>query len=149
MDKFKKKLQGQQLLLVTGLLCACCAVLLTRNYEKESSTSEYLQGFIEGFQTGIIVALVGALIFFISRNFMAVNVPERLKKLYISETDERKLFIKQKSGSVGMNIVMYGLAVGTATSGNINDTAFFSLLSACIFVAIVRAFLKLYYRKKY
>lgn len=149
MDEFKKKLQSQQLLLVSGLLGASSAVLLTRNFVKGTFTSEYLQGFIEGFQIGIIAALFGALVFFIVRNIMAMKNPKRLKKLYISETDERKLFIKQKSGSVGMNIVMYGLATGTAISGNINDMVFFSLLSACMFVALVRGLLKLYYRNKY
>lgn len=149
MDEFKKKLQSQQLLLVSGLLGACSAVLLTRNYAKEVLTSVYLQGFIEGFQVGSIVALFGALIFFIIRNIIAIKNPERLKKLYISETDERKLLIKQKSGSVGMNIIMYGLAAGTAISGNINDIVFFSLLGACMFVTLVRVSLKLYYRNKY
>lgn len=149
MDEFKKKMQARQLLLISGLLGACSAVLLSRNFEKASSVSEYWQGIAEGFQVGIVVALFGFLIFFFFRNILAMRNPDRLKKLYISETDERKLLIMQKSGSVGMNIVVYGLAVGTAVAGNINDTVFFTLMGASLFTASVRGFLKLYYRVKY
>lgn len=149
MDEFKKRMQGRQLLLIGGLLGACTAVMFSRNYEKAPSASEFLHGFTEGFQVGIIIALFGFLTFFFFRNILAMRNPERLKRLYISETDERKLLIMQKSGSSGMNIVMYGLAVGTAVAGNFNDTVFFTLLGACLFVTSVRGFLKLYYRKKY
>jgi len=149
MDDFKKKLQGRQLVLAAGLLCACCAVLLSRNFPKEPSASEFLQGFTAGFQSGIIAVLVGFLVFFFVRNIFVMRNPERLKRLFISETDERKLFIMQKSGSSGMNIVVYGLAVGTAVAGNLNDTVFFTLLGACLFVTMVRVALKLYYRTKY
>ena len=148
MEDFKKKLQSRQLLLVCGLLFACSTVMLSRNFLKET-ISEYSQGFIEGFQIGILMALLVTLFFFMIRNFLAIRDMERLKRLYISETDERKLLIKQKSGSFGMNIVMYGLAVGTAISGNINDIVFFTLIGACMFVTMVRAFFKLYYRNKY
>lgn len=149
MDDFKKKLQSRQLLLTSGLLGACSAVMLTRNFAKEAAVSERIQGFVEGFQVGILIALCGALIFLFVRNIMAMRNSERLKKLYISETDERKLFIMQKSGSIGMNIAMYGLAVGTAVAGNINDIVFFTLLGACLFVTLIRGFFKLYYRNKY
>jgi len=148
MEEFKKKIQRRQFLLLIGLLGACCLVMLTRNYEK-APASEHLQSFTEGFQVGAIIALFGSLIFSFIRNVLAMKNPEKLKKLYISETDERKLMIMQKSGSDGMNIVMYGLAVGTAVAGNFNDTVFFTLLGASLFVTLVRCFMKLYYFKKY
>jgi uncharacterized membrane protein len=123
--------------------------MLSRYYEKAPSSPESFQGFTEGFQVGIIVALFGFLLYFFIRNIIAMRNPDRMKKLYISETDERKLLIMQKSGSDGMNIVMYGLAVGSAVAGNFDDTVFFALLGACVFVALVRGLLKLYYQKKY
>ena len=149
MDEFKKKLKSQQVVLTAGLLFACAALGLSRHYVKEISASEFLQGFVAGFQVGIVASIFGILIVFIMRNIRAIRTPERLKRLYISETDERNLFIKQKSGSAGMNIIVYGLAVATAVAGNINDTVFFALLGACLFVVSVRGFLKLYYRNKF
>ena len=149
MDNFKKKLKNQQHILTTGLLFACVSLLLSRNFTDASSITQFQHGFIEGFQVGIVVALFGFLIFFFIRNILAIRNPERLKKLYISETDERKLFIKQQSGSAGMNFIMYGLAIGTIVAGNINGTVFYSLLGACLFVVIVRGFLKIYYKNKF
>ena len=149
MDDFKKKIITRQLLLVVGLLVVCCAILLSRYYVKAAPISENLRSFIEGFQVGIVIGLFGALSYYMIRNITAMRSQERLKKLYISETDERKLFIQRQSGSVGMNIVMYGLATGTVVAGNINDMVFFTLLFALLFVSLVRVSLKLYFRKKY
>ena len=149
MNEFRKKLTYQQIVLTAALLLACISLLMSRNYVKETLASEFQQGFVAGFQTGIVMSLLGILIIFIIRNIMAIRTPERLKKLYISETDERKLFIRQKSSSAGMNVIAYGLAVGTAVAGNINDTVFFTLLGTCLFVVSVRGFLKLYYRNKF
>jgi len=149
MDEFKKKLTAQQILLLSGLLGVCSAALLTRFYEKATSATENIQAFIEGVQVGVVIGLLGFLLFFFVRNILAIRNPERLKKLYISEMDERKQFIQRQAGSVGMNIVMYGLTAGTVVAGNINNTVFFTLLGACVFVALVRGFLKIYYRKKY
>lgn len=149
MDDFRKRMQRRQIILVCGLLGACCAILLSRHYEKAPSASEFLRGFAEGFQTGIIAVTLLLPAFFIFRNTFAMRDPERLKRLYISETDERKLMIMQKSGSDGMNVIMYGLAVGAAVAGNFNDTVFFTLLGACLFVTLVRGIMKLYYNLKY
>ena len=149
MDNFKKKLKNQQHILTTGLLFACVSLLSSRNFTDASLINEFQHGFIEGFQVGIVAALFGFLAFFFIRNLLAIRNPEKLKKLYVSETDERKLFIKQQSGSAGMNFIMYGLAIGTMVAGNFNGIAFYSLLGACLFVAIVRGFLKIYYKNKF
>jgi len=149
MDDFKRKLQNQQVALVSGLLFTCVLLVLSNCYDKKEVLPDFLQGFIAGFQVGIVAALLGFLLFFFFRNLVSLRSPDRLKKLYISETDERKVFIFQKSGSSGMNIITYGLAVGAAVSGNINDTVFFSLLGSCLFVVIVRGTLKIYYKNKF
>ena len=149
MEGFKKKLQKRQIWFSFAWLFACVVSLASRIFEKDSVASESLQGFASGFQAGILLALVGVLVFLSVRNATAMRNPEELKKLYVSETDERKGFIRQKSGSAGMNIVMYGLAVGTIVAGNINTTAFLTLLGATFFVSLVRVVLKLYCRNKY
>jgi len=148
MDDFKKKLTARQLLISVGLLVLFCAVILSRHYEKAAS-SDFVKGYIEGFQWGVLACLLVALLFYLIRNILALRNPEKLKKLYIAETDERKQFIQRQAGSIGMNIVMFGLAAGTVIAGNMNDTVFFTLMGACVFVALIRAFLKIYYKNKY
>jgi len=149
MDEFKKKLRNRQILIFVAMLGATGAFILSSCLEKESATPENLRDFIGGFQVGVAAGLLGVLIVFAARYFMAIGNPERLKKLYISETDERRLFIKQKTGDIGMNIITYGLIVGTIVAGNFNDTVFITLLCTCLFVSLIRGFLKLYYRRKY
>ena len=149
MESFRKKLINRQSLLVAGLLFATAALIFTGRFEKETPASERLRGFIDGFQVGIAVCLLVVLIIFAVRHFLAIRDSDRMKKLYIAETDERRLFIKQKTGDIGMNVVLYGLIIGTAVSGNINDTVFLTLLGASLFVTAVRGFLKIYYNKKY
>jgi len=149
MDEFKKTMRRRQILLVAGLLFACSGVLLSRSYIRQPVASEFSEGFIGGFQFGILLGLLSFLIFFLIRNVLAMRNPDRLRKLYIAETDERIQFIKQKSGSEGLNIITYGLAVGSAIAGNINETVFFTLLGACLFVVSVRGLLKVYCRIKY
>ena len=149
MEEFKKKLQRRLILLSSGLCFACAAVILSGRFSSGPSAPEHLRDFMDGFQLGIILGIFSVLFFIFVRILMAIRSPDRLKKLYISETDERKLFILQKSGSSGMNIVMYGLAVATAVAGNFNNVIFFTLLGATLFVSLVRLVFKLYYHKKY
>ncbi len=145
MEEYKKKIKNRQILLNTALLGTCSSLLLTRNFGNGTRTSD----FIAGFQTGIAIGLLVLLIAFIVKYSVALKKEEQLKKLYISETDERKLLIHQKSGSIGMNITMFGLATATAIAGNFDDIVFFTLLGACLFVCLIRGVLKIYYFKKY
>ena len=152
MEEFKKKLLQRQYLILIGLFVAASSILtISRSFDIDNQAidAEHLRDFIEGFQLGITTCLLGILLFYAAKYLAAIKNAEKLKKLYISETDERKLFILQKSGSSGMNFIMYCLAVGTAVAGNFNATVFFTLLGTCLFVVLVRAFLKIYYHFKF
>jgi len=148
-EEFKKKLLHRQLLICAGMLFACFVFILSSRFEKVEAAPEFMRGFIDGFQAGVAACLLGVMIIFAVKYFIAISRPDRLKKLYIFETDERRIFIKQKTGNLGMNIIIYGLAVGTSVAGNLNNTVFFSLLGACLFVTLVRGIMKLYYNRKY
>lgn len=149
MNDFKNKLKRQQIALIAGLFIAIGAFVVSHYFVSATLFPENLQDFILGFQTGVFMTLVFMMVFFGVRNGIAISNPERLKKLYISETDERTLFIRQKSGSTGMNVIIYGLIVGAIVTGCINYTVFLTLLGACLFVVTVRVFLKIYYRNKF
>ena len=149
MDKFRKKLKIRLLTQITGLICACAAFLFSFNLPKRTSDSDLVYAFEAGFETGIFASFVCLLVLLIIRTSAAIMKPERLKKMYIAETDERILFIRQKSGSVGMSIILYGLVLGTIVAGNLDYTVFFTLLGACMFVGLIQGFLKFYYWKKY
>jgi len=145
MEQFKKKLIVQQRYLSFGLLGLIAVFVFSLHHESAPSAIGH---FIGGFQTGISITLAGAFLFLLYRTLAAIKDSDKLRKLYIFETDERILLIRQKSGSAGMNIVMYGLIIGAFIAGNFNDIVCLTLLGACIFVGLVRGFFKLYYRIK-
>jgi len=138
MEQFKRKLIMQLNFLAVGVIGLIFVFIFGLTHESAPSAIGH---FIEGVQTGILLVAAGALAVFIHRTLIAIKNPDKLKKLYISETDERILLIRQKSGSVGMNIVMYGLTIGAFIVGNFNDIVFFTLLGVCLFVGLVRVFL--------
>ena len=149
MEAFKKKLLRQQIALIAGLFVACGAYVFSRFWAAETQFPQNLNDFILGFQTGLFAFLVCMIVFFVIRNFVVTKNPEQLKKLHISETDERTLLIRQKVGSTGMNIIVYGLIIGAVVSGSINYIVFLTLFGASVFVVMVLGFLKLYYRNKF
>ena len=118
MEQFKKKLIVQQRYLTIGLIGLVAVFLFSLSHESSPSA---IRHFIEGFQMGISITLAGAFLFLSYRTLAAIGNSDKLKKLYISETDERVLLIRQKSGSAGMNIIMYGLTIGAFIAGNFND----------------------------
>ena len=149
MEDFKKKLLRQQIALIAGGFIACSTYVFSRFFVGEAQFPENLYHFILGYQTGLFAFICCTLAFYIARNSAALINPGHLKNLHISETDERKLFIRQKVGSTGMNIIVYGLIIGAIVSGSINYVVFLTLLGASIFVAVVFGVLKLYYRSKF
>jgi len=149
MDAYKKQVTVRLNLLILGLGVTSLSLILSSRYHKPASESELMQGFISGFQAGIAVALLLVMLLFVIRFARAITNSERLRQLYITETDERNALIRQKTGSIGMNVTNFGLILGTVVAGNINDTAFITMLAASLFVGLVHAFLKIYYRRKY
>ena len=148
MEKFKEQLKFRQLMLLAKLLFACGVISISYRL-METTLPEPMNDIVSGFQIGLIAGLFGVLLFYLIRNHRAIRIPDRLKKLYISETDERNQFIRHNSGAAGMEFIVYCFAVGTAVSGNINAMVFFTLLGACFFVIGVRGVLKLYYKNKF
>lgn len=145
MDAFRKKLRARQFMLICGTLLSCVAIFFGRRL----AGSGHVPDFIAGFQMGLCLALVGVLVFFLQRTGAALENPDKMKKLYIAETDERALFIRQQTGSTGMLIVMFGLVLATCVAGFFSSTVFFTLLGACLFVTLVFGGLKVYFKNRY
>ena len=142
MDKFKAKIQKRIFVMAFILIILAVIYFIFPLYAAELPP---IPDFIRGFHFGAFIGIELALVFFIVRFIVSLRTIESLKKLYIEENDERTKMIMQKSGAIGMGICMAGLSIGTITAGFLNETAFFSLLGALIFTALVRGFIKVYY----
>lgn len=104
--------------------------------------------FVQGFDLGIFSAVVVVSIFGAVSNALTLRSEEKMKKLYIKETDERQALIKQKSGSTAFYIILYSLILATIASGFLNTTVFFTLLAAVIFSEITLLSTIFYYKHK-
>ncbi len=144
MDKFKTKIKKRLFILsVTLLILIVSFLVLYINQSKFSSISDNILGF----NTGVITSMGFLLLIDILKYTKAMQNHKELKKLYIQENDERIIHIMQKTGSIGINVCLIGLGFATIISGFFNEVVFFTLLSATIFTAFVKALFKLYYYK--
>lgn len=146
MDKFKEKLRIRNLWMSAVVLLAAVTNFIL--FFNKDSVPE-IPDFTRGFQTGVYLGIELLLVFFIGRNITAMRSERALKKLYISENDERTIMIMQKTGAVGINICIIGLAFAAVIAGFFNQTIFYALLGATIFTALVKGFFKLYYHHKF
>lgn len=152
MENYKKVIK-RRIRLMAGFNClAIIFIALTAYYGNvlaDKGRSEFSQGFIPGFQTGVFIGLQLVVLFFIAKYSKAIKNEQSLKKLYIEENDERKKLIKDKIGGTGLNFIIGSAATAVVISGFLSQTVFITLLAALIFIVMVKAFLKLYYRNKF
>jgi hypothetical protein len=153
MDTFRKKLKariaiGAGIMLVCVLLLSLNLLLLNRFLDENIGVTDSML-FAHGVNFGLICLLILGVVFHTFKYFAALRDGEKLKKLYIAETDERTLFIMQKSGSIGMTASIIGLAIGASVSAYFNTTVFFALFGACVFVSLMKGVLKFHFHGKF
>lgn len=143
MDNFKLKIRNRIVLLIV-LFVSMIAVYLVLflNQDKLLKSSNHIVNFHGGALTSFSILLILS----IFKNLIAIKDEKRLKKLYIEEHDERSILIMQKTGAVGINICILGLACATIIAGYFNEVVFFTLLGATLFVSVIKGLFKIHYR---
>ncbi len=142
MEKFREKIKKEvRFLAVFFALQPLLMILLNRIAPKypNSIAPDFITGFMMG---GILVALL-----YFGRRVRALKNEEELKKLYIVENDERNIAIKANAGSTGILIILVGFSVAMLIASGIEKIVFFTLLGSTLFVALVMALTKIYYKK--
>ena len=100
-------------------------------------------GFINGLTLGIEIICV----FWVFKIRKALKDDKMLRRLYIDEHDERKNFIKLKSGSNLMGKIALGIFVISILASYFNMVVFYTLAITGIFLVLLSLLLKLYWRK--
>ena len=145
MDKFKMKIRKRIVFLII-LLVSLIAIYLILFLNQENLLKPLSE--IISFHGGVLSSFGILLILDIFRNIKATKDENQLKKLYIKENDERTIMIMQKTGAIGINICIIGLAFATIIAGYFNEIAFFTLLGSTLFVALIKGLFKVYYNIK-
>lgn len=148
MDKYELTLKRRKTFSAIGLFLVIAVLIFAVIYQLPALDSDE-RAFMVGFQTGILAVMIVMLATGFYQSTKALNDEAKRKTMYIKEMDERQQYIDQKAGSIGMNVVAYGMSLSTAIAGSFNETVFFSLLAATVFIVLVRASLMFYYRRKY
>lgn len=146
MEKFKQKLKTRIIIMIGIIVVVALTNLVLLINHNNLPT---LPDFISGFQLGVFMGFELLLIIFTIKNILSLSSPEKLKKLYIEENDERKKLIKQKTGGVVIYIFIITIAFAALVAGYFNQLIFFTLLATLVFIELVMLALKIYYSKKY
>lgn len=107
-----------------------------------------LDGFIGGFQTGLLLCMAGFQIRQAVIYAGALRSPEKLEALYIESTDERSRFIRDKIGGTGFTLLIAIYGLGAMVAGYFSKTVFFVLLAVLVVAVLVKACLKAYYARR-
>ncbi|KXA27833.1 hypothetical protein HMPREF3229_01904 [Peptoniphilus harei] len=100
-----------------------------------------------GFITGLTLGIEIICIFWVFKIRKALKDDKMLRELYIDEHDERKNFIKLKSGSNLIGKIALGIFVASILASYFNMVVFYTLVITGIFLILVSLSLKLYWRK--
>ena len=145
MDKYRNALKIR--LLFSSLYCAAVVtvILLGMFHPGDAHGNDYISGFSLGMCCGIAFVMIS----FMVKIWGALRNTEKLKKLYIKETDERIRLIQSKAGSAGISVAIAGLLLGAVVAGYWNATVFFTLVASAVFISLVVLAMKVFYWTKY
>ncbi|MDF2533452.1 MAG: rane protein [Clostridia bacterium] len=150
MEKFRNVLKKRLALMIGFDGFAIILIALTGFYgNMTAGGNENLTDFIEGSQVGIFFALQIMILVSLVSYAKALKSESSLKKLYIKEKDERRKLIQDKIGGVGLNFSFGAIATATVMAGFFHQIVFSTLTGVLIFMALVKGFLKVYYRNKF
>lgn len=150
MENYKKIIK-KRMHLAAGFNCLALIFISFTGYRQDvmAIVSGNISDMIRGFQTGVFIGLQLFMVIFITKYRKAIKSEDSLKKLYIEENDERKKLIRDKIGGTGLNFIIGSAAAAVVISGFFSETVFITLLAVLMFIAMVKGFLKLYYRNKF
>ena len=130
------------------LICTmiCCSGLGI--YFGISALTQGASDFARGLTAGVLCGLEVTAVFNLVRLFMISHDDEKLKQLYITETDERNISIEKESAKKSQLIIMFGIAVADIVFGYFDETVAKVLSTVLMLSAVVTIAVRKYYDTK-
>lgn len=142
MEDFRKKVERRFKLDTMVCLCSLALYFMLKFLTKGASD------FAQGISMGVFVGMEIVAVYSLSRTFTALRNEEKLKEMYINETDERNIAIQKETSQKGSTISMVGTAVAAIAAGFFDEKICFTLVAALLFSALVTIILNAYYNRK-
>ncbi|MBE6855939.1 MAG: hypothetical protein E7500_00730 [Ruminococcus sp.] len=142
MKEFKEKIQHK--IKLYSLFMVCMVLIFISGITMFQTEFDFAKGMMTGFFISIMVGLM----YYISRLNDALKNEEKLKEMYIAETDERNLAIAKETSSTATPIIMMGLALSALVAGFINTIICITLVGALAFCSVVIVLSTAYYKSR-
>lgn len=142
MEDFKKKLT-QKYRLIAGF--CCCAVCIYFGLMRFTTTAnDFAQGLLNGMFSGIMIVSI----FNLARIHRALHNEEKLKQMYINETDERNIAISKETMKTSSVVSLMATALAVIISGFFNPVISMTLGISIMADAVITIAVQCYYNKK-
>lgn len=142
MEDYRKKVERRFKLDTMVCLCSLALYFMLKFLTKGASD------FAQGISMGVFVGMELFVVFHLARTFTALRNEEKLKEMYINETDERNIAIQKETSQKGSAISMVGTSMAAIAAGFLDKKICFSLVAVLIFSALITILVNVYYKKR-
>ena len=156
MENFKEKLKIQNTTYgicstILGLFSVCSALgeadLIP--FPSPVNADGHWQSMWRGFVCGASFPMLAFFLFGLARNIRALKDEKKLKKLYISETDERTIQIWTYARAAALQSILILGLVAIIISGYYSMTVSITILLFVLTSSVIVLLFKIYYNKKF
>lgn len=142
MEDFRKKVERHFKFDTMFCLCSLALYFMLKFLTKGASD------FAQGISMGVFVGMELFVVCHLARTFTALRNEEKLKEMYINETDERNIAIQKETSQKGSVISMVGTSMAAIVAGFFDKKICFSLVAVLIFSALVTILVNVYYKRR-
>lgn len=103
---------------------------------------------MRGFQAGMVLGLLGCSLLALISTILTCRNPEKLRKAYVEETDERTQLISRKAFSVVGWALFFVLPPAVITASFFSNAIYLTLLAIMLFFIVVLMISLVYYKRK-
>lgn len=142
MDNFRKKVECRFKLYTMVCLFSLALYFILTFRTKGASD------FAQGVALGVFVGMEFVAVYNLARTYAALHNEEKLKEMYIKETDERNIAIGKETSQKGLTISTMGTSIAAIVASFFDEKICFSLVSILLFSALVTIIVNAYYKRK-
>ncbi len=142
MEDFKKKLTRKYRLITS--FCCCATIMYLGLMRFTTTVNDFAEGLVCGMYIGIMIVSI----FFVMKIHTALHNEEKLKDMYINETDERNIAISKETMKTSSVVSLMATALAVIISGFFNPVISMTLGISIMADAVITIAVQFYYKKK-